>query len=49
MIVRKSAAEIEGMERAGQIVAGTIALIGEHARPGITTGELDRLAEDFIR
>ena len=49
MIVRKSAAEIEGMERAGAIVAGTIALLGELAQPGITTGELDRLAEDFIR
>jgi methionyl aminopeptidase len=49
MIVRKSAAEIEGMERAGEIVAATIALLGEHAQPGITTGELDRLAEGFIR
>lgn len=49
MIVRKSAGEIEGMERAGQIVAATIALLGEHAQPGITTGELDRIAEDFIR
>jgi len=49
VIVRKSAGEIEGMERAGQIVAATIALLGEHAQPGITTGELDRIAEDFIR
>ena len=49
MIVRKSAAEIEGMERAGAVVAGTIALLGELAQPGITTGELDRLAEDYIR
>jgi methionyl aminopeptidase len=49
VIIRKSAAEIEGMERAGQIVAATIALMGEHAQPGITTGELDKIAEDFIR
>src|SRR3989442_14995825 len=49
MIIRKSAKEIEGMERAGQVVAGTIALLGEHAQPGITTAELDRLAEGFIR
>ena len=49
MIVRKSAAEIAGMERAGAVVAGTIALLGELAQPGITTGELDRLGEDFIR
>ena len=49
MIVRKSAQEIEGIARAGEVVAGTIALLGEHAQPGITTGELDRLAEEFIR
>jgi len=49
VIVRKSAAEIEGMARAGEVVAGTIALLGELAQPGLTTGELDRLAEDFIR
>ncbi len=49
MIIRKSAQEIEGMARAGELVADTIALVGEHVQPGITTGELDRLAEEFIR
>src|ERR671931_2520845 len=49
MIIRKSAQEIEGMARAGKIVADTIALLGEHAQPGITTAELDRIAEEFIR
>jgi methionyl aminopeptidase len=49
LIVRKSAAEIDGMARAGELVAETIALVGEHVQPGITTGELDRLAEEFIR
>ena len=49
MIIRKSAAEIEGMARAGELVAETIALIGEQVQPGITTGELDRIAEEFIR
>jgi methionyl aminopeptidase len=49
LIVRKSPAEIEGMARAGELVADTIALLGEHAQPGITTAELDRIAEDFIR
>ena len=49
MIIRKSQQEIEGMARAGELVAETIALIGEHIQPGITTGELDRIAEDFIR
>jgi methionyl aminopeptidase len=49
LIIRKSAQEIEGMARAGDLVADTIALVGEHIQPGITTGELDHLAEDFIR
>jgi methionyl aminopeptidase len=49
VIVRKSQAEIEGMTRAGELVADTIALLGEHVQPGITTGELDRIAEEFIR
>jgi methionyl aminopeptidase len=49
LIVRKSAAEIEGMARAGELVADTIALLREHAQPGITTAELDRIAEEFIR
>src|SRR5512146_1098515 len=37
------------MARAGEAVADTLALIGEHARPGVTTQELDELAEEFIR
>ena len=49
MIIRKSAQEIEGMARAGELVAETIALLGEHIQPGITTAELDLIAEDFIR
>jgi methionyl aminopeptidase len=49
VIIRKSAQEIEGMARAGGLVADTIALLGEQAQPGITTAELDRIAEDFIR
>jgi methionyl aminopeptidase len=49
MIIRKSAHELERMARAGQVVAETHALLGEHVRPGITTGELDKLAEEFIR
>jgi methionyl aminopeptidase len=49
LIVRKSPQEIDGMARAGELVADTIALLGEHVQPGITTGELDRIAEEFIR
>jgi methionyl aminopeptidase len=49
LIIRKSTQEIEGMARAGELVADTIALLGEHLQPGITTGELDLLADEFIR
>jgi methionyl aminopeptidase len=49
VIIRKSVQEIEGMARAGELVAETIALLGEHLQPGITTAELDGIAEDFIR
>jgi methionyl aminopeptidase len=49
MIVRKSAKELEQMGRAGTIVAATLSLLGENVRPGTTTGELDRIADQFIR
>jgi methionyl aminopeptidase len=49
MIIRKSAAEIEGIARAGEIVSETIELVGEQLQPGITTEELDRIAEELIR
>jgi methionyl aminopeptidase len=49
MIIRKSHAEIEGMARAGEVVAETLGLIGEELRPGVTMLELDRLAEEHIR
>jgi methionyl aminopeptidase len=49
VIVRKSSPEIDGMARAGELVAETIALLAEHLQPGITTGELDRIADAFIR
>lgn len=49
MIVRKSRSEIETMGRAGQVVAETLTLLGELARPGVTTAELDEAAEEHIR
>ena len=49
MIIRKSLQEIEQMAAAGRVVAETLALIGERARPGMTTAELDALAEELIR
>jgi methionyl aminopeptidase len=49
MIIRKSAEELQIMSRAGTVVAQTLALVEEHLQPGITTGELDAIAEEFIR
>jgi len=49
VIIRKSAQELEQMARAGTIVADTLSLLGENIRPGTTTAELDRLADEFIR
>jgi methionyl aminopeptidase len=37
------------MARAGELVAETITLVSEHIQPGITTGDLDRIAEEYIR
>jgi len=48
MIIRKSAAEIETMARAGAVVAQTLALLEEQIQPGVTTAELDAAAEEFI-
>lgn len=48
MIIRKSQQEIETMARAGRIVADALALVGEHVKPGVTTAELDRLAEEYV-
>jgi methionyl aminopeptidase len=49
MITRKSARELDIMARAGSIVAGTLALMREIVRPGMTTEDLDDAAEAFIR
>jgi methionyl aminopeptidase len=48
-IVYKSPREIEKIRAAGKITAGALALAAQMIRPGLTTGELDRAIEDFIR
>ena len=37
------------MARAGEVVAETLAVLGERARPGVTTAELDSLADELVR
>jgi methionyl aminopeptidase len=49
MIVRKTPAEIEEMAAAGRVVARTLNMLRSKARPGVTTADLDKAAEKFIR
>ena len=49
VITYKTKEEIEVMRSAGRIVAETLDMVSKALRPGITTGELDELVEDFIR
>ncbi len=49
MVTLKSPREVEIMARAGRIVAGTLAHVGEILKPGMTTEDLDSAAERFIR
>jgi methionyl aminopeptidase len=49
MIVLKSADEIERMRQAGRVTARTVERLMEAVGPGVTTAELDALAEESIR
>jgi methionine aminopeptidase type I len=49
MIQIKTPQEIELMRAAGLVVAGAIAEVRKAVRPGVSTGELDAIAEDYIR
>ncbi|WP_027718575.1 type I methionyl aminopeptidase [Desulfovirgula thermocuniculi] len=48
MITIKSQRELRYMRDAGRIVAGVLQELAKAIKPGVTTGELNRLAEDFI-
>jgi methionyl aminopeptidase len=49
VIVLKSPDEIERMREAGRVTALTVERLMAAVRPGMTTADLDRLAEDSIR
>ncbi|PTM54663.1 type I methionyl aminopeptidase [Desmospora activa] len=49
MIILKSSKEIERMRRAGRVVYEAHQLIREAIRPGITTKEIDRIVDSYIR
>ena len=49
MILLKSPDEIERMRRSSGIVAEILAEVASRVRPGVTTGELDAVAEELTR
>jgi methionyl aminopeptidase len=49
VIQLKSQREIEIMARGGKILADTVALMERSVKPGMSTADLDKIAEDFIR
>jgi methionyl aminopeptidase len=49
VIICRSAAELETMHRAGMIVWGALTELRKQVRPGVTTLELDELAEEYAR
>lgn len=44
-----TSAELESFRKGGKILRACLDMLADAARPGVTTGELDRLAEAFIR
>lgn len=48
MIIIKNDIEIDYMRRAGRLVGETLAKLEEVIKPGITTAEIDKIAEEFI-
>ena len=49
MIQIKTPHEIELMRASGLVTAGALAAVKAAVRPGVSTGELDAVAEDYIR
>lgn len=48
-IERKSKTELDAMRVAGRLVAHTLAAVAEQAKPGVSTLDLDKVAEQTIR
>ncbi|MEJ7818724.1 MAG: type I methionyl aminopeptidase [Rubrobacteraceae bacterium] len=48
MIVRKSKSELETMREGGRITSACLKMLADNVREGVTTKDLDRLAEEFI-
>ncbi|MBI1799465.1 MAG: type I methionyl aminopeptidase [Candidatus Eisenbacteria bacterium] len=49
MVYLRDRTEIEAIRASAQLVARTLEMLSREVKPGVTTAELDRLAESFIR
>lgn len=49
MIILKTDEEIEFMREANRLVGMTLGELSHHIKPGVTTLQLDKIAEEFIR
>ena len=49
MVLPKTEEEIELLRENGILVSKTLAEVGKAVAPGVTTAELNRVAETFIR
>ena len=49
LVPHRTRQEIDLMRQAGRIVAGVLALMEEELKPGVTTAQLDAIAEEYIR
>ena len=48
-VVIKTAEQIDAMRRSGRVLAGALRAMSEIVRPGISTADVDRVGEDYIR
>ena len=44
----KNLKELNGMRKAGSLAAEVLEMIGDFIKPGISTGELDKICYDYI-
>ena len=49
MVILKSKQEIAQLRKAGRLVAETYEVLRPHLVPGVTTAEIDKIAEEYVR
>lgn len=49
MVTIKSKSEIEKMKKAGEVTYGALCAVEATIKPGVTTAELDKVAENYIK